>query len=413
MDRAKFTHYVQGFCAKLGSATPTISETILLAMPAYSERFSDDSLRNIAYWSARVGFRDEQMTPESIEEIIRLFKIPEKRPAPITRLLIPNNETIVRRMDSLARLLSLDQKLSPCVSVMLWHGEMIIASNRKPTAEAKVLADFLSNKAAILQEFLTKKLVELQGDDCRLKPETVLQIISVIDQLLANGSADYSICDQNATSPRTSNLFERLLQDLCKVSVYYLKGRKNCSAAAAGVPPRLLDEGFDASELEALTNPRVVLLVGHPDEHAEQLLVHYYDEGVVLKDKARIESAIPLGITKLCCWGCAEFLDQREEFKVRGTHKGAYKLTLVGHASPSVPKRAEKPETKGSLVHEDSDSEVDVYSTRESKLAVARQKAQRIVLEERRLRLTAASDRSIDRDLASVADTHSGVSPKM
>ncbi len=245
--------------------------------------------------------------------------------SPVDERTITNDERQLRRMDSLSRLLSLKTSLSACAAVTIdtsekpqliiamnvgtkdTQAEIIMAIKQKLTIINDVVHKFSSKIDLIPADELEKLAKEhLVGplfacNGCGVDPITLLQ---------AATKFMHALCiDTDTFTPKQKDAFlldAPVVILLPKIGTNGIKIQKHYRQ----------DTGWVDEDIDLAIAPKKVSCIDKI--HAEQLIVHYQ---VNLLKK---EPAGTIGITKLCCATCSEFLQNYPDFIVRGSHGQAY-----------------------------------------------------------------------------------------
>ncbi len=249
------------------------------------------------------------------------------------------NERLVRRMDSLARLLSLQSKTSVCTAVTMHGGQLFIGANVSGDTLQADMVDAFKSRVQVLRQFIN----ELNREEIALdNPNLGYKIEQCVHQLVAFGG--------------TSKPMPMLKQALFKVvdalrnrritpgSVNYFSPAERHALLTSENLTILLAEGkrykkekvpnyFVAYQFAGLSGEPQLLkhLVSQAlqrlivkDFHAEQLIVYYFQKRLGLDLNAADAEKIRIGITKLCCETCGSTLSQFARISVRGTHHVRY-----------------------------------------------------------------------------------------
>lgn len=248
-----------------------------------------------------------------------------------------DTDTLLRRMDALARLLTVNSRYSTCLSLTIHENALWVSLNRDKEEPFDDVLKLIHQRVDFL-----KKAVATHKDEAY---ETLWKTIvpDLVTELNKIGGSNIPA--------------ENLEQDLAKL--IYSHGSK-CS--------RLSEEQKKAF---VLNDRKVIFLHAQRDEentqimgikitefassepgrslfyrlplaaskqlllrqfHAEQLLIHYFRESGRLNS----EEPVRLGITKLCCNTCHEFLHHAPGVLKRGTHGLAYEGTFNLHTGKPV-----------------------------------------------------------------------------
>ncbi len=223
----------------------------------------------------------------------------------------------LRRIDSLARIFSLKASLSVCTAASLVDGALCIATNVSKQGQQQEIIAALKAKQAILTSFLNDakgsedasrfidknaqplyKKLHAEGGASVGKP-TIVQAIKKLSHAVIVDTTTLTEQDKSTLLSPTSGLF--ILPSIEEGQAFALVD----GAMKKSVPLNISAE-----------NTRV------KDLHAEQLLIN------VLKTvKSADVDELAVGITKLCCHTCFEYV-QEHGVIVRGQHGQAYPNTI-------------------------------------------------------------------------------------
>lgn len=224
-----------------------------------------------------------------------------------------NEKRKLRRMDSLARLLSLSSQHSVCTAVAIIQDQLIIAANVRDKQNQSAISDalrerlkqlrsvFLSFPEDFKEKYGSTWKTQLSGNE--LKESLHSHFESITQKYGIHVSEDefkqalYKLADALLIDDYTFSLEEKNA----------LLDKRPIILAPAAILRKL-----------SQNNPSVPFSVHHL--HAEQL-IWYYNKQVNLKSK----SPIYIGISKLCCGTCSDlFVQPNSPYIVSGTHNQRY-----------------------------------------------------------------------------------------
>lgn len=320
---------------------------------------------------------DMELAGEYSKEKIKLFithhEAIELLPLPERHSL--DKSVALRRMDSLSRLLALETKYTPCVSVTFYNGELVISSNAPnlDIISAELLTDHLVKKMALIQEFIRQLL---DGVELGSNPEVTKITFSAQAQLLAAATIAQITDPKNGgigdVLPSTPSARRRKTASL-HLENALLKLGQHCllSVLTNG------KQGFTLLELNALLADRATIVLpnvevlGKKQLHAEQAILYYLREYTDF-DSEEDTVIAHIGISKLCCQACHDVLNKEERIGIRGTHGMSFpnvydidsddlhasRLTRMGaDLCPS------DSESECSFVDEDDDEEIPSFAS--------------------------------------------------
>lgn len=293
-----------------------------------------------------IGYSDESLVEKVIPQLALLEQSGEKitskeivkrikelvPPPPKPQALVVNNETTLRRYDSLARLLCPNEKVSACVAVSSYEGQWIISSNASAQKSESELISLLDKRLGIIRGFINTLVNDVNPDDSQeksLRGDDTSIVFSTKTRLLAKDVIETLMKEENGgfTSPmpipakrakgRGTNI-EHLTNALLKVAQHCLLGLHTKG-----------DKGFSLSEIDGLLNDEATIILPHIEKldnqrlHAEQAILAYLNAKVDVF-KAEEGSIINVGISKLCCQTCQYVLSQGQFIAFRGGHGMAF-----------------------------------------------------------------------------------------
>lgn len=226
-----------------------------------------------------------------------------------------------RRMDSLARLLTVDNSITPCIAVAFYEGKLIVASNSPKEKTKEELEEYILQKMAIIRTFLTElaKDVTIEPDKIDV---TKIQF-SMRARLLAHRAIRHLIAQDCGglgdllppqADRRRFNIEEHLKNALFKVGQAYL-----LSLYTDG------KKGLSREDAQALSTTPITIVIPKGTElkqelHAEQAILYYLRNFTEFEKKPTV-NRINIGISKLCCQACHTVLSRRaDKIAYRGSH---------------------------------------------------------------------------------------------
>lgn len=273
---------------------------------------------------------DWELSGEFSKDKLKRFidEHPEIRKLPLPMRHAVDKTPDQRRMDSLARLLSVDNKYTPCVAMAFYQGELIVSSNSPNPRELmreSALADCLARKMGLIQNFLIKmtqniavgsqpdiKEIQFSSRTRILATETILQITHPQN----GGVGDVVPSNKEARHKQRGSVHLHLENALLKLARHcllgiYTKGKKGFSLAE-------LDALLKADTLTVVMPNTEVLQKGNM--HAEQAIL-YYLQNYTDYNEAPLAERLNIGISKLCCQACHAVLSRQEDkISYRGSH---------------------------------------------------------------------------------------------
>ncbi len=283
------------------------------------------------------------------------------------------HERNVRRMDSLARILSLSSRLSVCSAVTFYHGKLLIAANLGKENDRDKVINALKNRFEILCQFIAK-----------MKDAKVSEMTQVVDtfynELISEGG---------------SNLQKELMvQAMCKFAHAIYKDSETFTddfrdvftgfdesryliilpaTSLSGEPALKITNYVDLSQNYVLTEQpackNISLL------HAEQLIAWYIfeinAESQETLDLFKEEAInLPLGITKLSCKTCQHNLSALP-FDIRGTHHQSYP-DVLGLFTRSAEPRDPEQQLKAAVTFAERSNPGTIFDSQSSVTSLAK-----------------------------------------
>jgi hypothetical protein len=252
-----------------------------------------------------------------------------------------SQERLLRRMDSLARLLSISSAASVCTAVTIYDGELYIGSNVSGEIPQADMVDTFGAKLCILKEFIqqikeadlamtddaltdaiqycVQRLIETGGS---LGNESVLKqaLFKFIDTVRARNSIDGHTSRNHFSSVEVDAILSPTRVTVLLPYGRTKKNRKSAESNCMGVHIR----NASGNNITKYPFPEQLQHLVVKDFHAEQLIATYLtnEKGVDLEDTSA--EKIRIGLTKLCCRTCFDTLSHFPRLELRGTHNVSY-----------------------------------------------------------------------------------------
>lgn len=248
--------------------------------------------------------------------------------SPVDKRIISSDERRLRRMDSIAKLLTLSQEKSVCTAVAFdpspSRGLIIAANVTKQGLQADIFKE-LQAKLNVIHQTIMK--ISLLDNDMNTPENLDALGRQMLEELLACGlnaipwehshqaavKLIHAICfDDETFTPIEKKAFMRIAQ-----STLLLPNRGKDSMMINVLEINSQDE-WEETRIEL---PNIRIHVSITDLHAEQLIAHF----VFIKQAQQLNEDAPLmiGISKLCCETCFNHLS-RYPVSIRGNHGQAY-----------------------------------------------------------------------------------------
>ncbi|NDH09218.1 MAG: hypothetical protein EBY16_06310 [Gammaproteobacteria bacterium] len=252
-----------------------------------------------------------------------------------------------RIMDSLARLLTLDERITPCVAVTIYEGQLIVASNSSLT-DPLIVQGILQAKMGIIRDFLksVRDSTPVDYDDLKKSAAEAIGKLKVISGLGNLTPKDTKRCHLKRRKSST-----HLINALVKISAHFLLGHLTNG-----------HEGFNNEQLKALLSEDILILTSAPKNdlimHAEQailLALTTNEKFVSFKDAP--DKSVGFGISKLCCESCRKSLNEYKMVTYRGAHGRFFPRVL--NINTNEESLGESTAHDGALNPSDSESDVD------------------------------------------------------
>jgi G:T/U-mismatch repair DNA glycosylase len=263
-----------------------------------------------------------EFSKETVKKFIQFNTQITVHPSPVRHLL--DNSIRQRRMDSLSRLLSPNNKYTPCVAVVFYKGALIVSSNSpKEEMTDAMLADCFSQKIGLIQDFIHQLIKNIpMGSQPHVKKihfskRTKLLAIDTVLKIIEekNGGVGDVVpaTKENRHKKRQGNV-EHLQNALLKLGKYcllsvYTNGKK----------------GFTVQELSSLLSSAMTIVTPNTEAlkekqlHAEQAILYYLNEYTDF-NKDPLAEKVNIGISKLTCQACHNVLNRVDKVSHRGSH---------------------------------------------------------------------------------------------
>ncbi|MDF1678628.1 MAG: hypothetical protein P1U32_08055 [Legionellaceae bacterium] len=250
-----------------------------------------------------------------------------------------SDERLLRRMDSLARLLSLQSKASVCTAVTIHDGQLFIGANVSGETSQAEMIDVFKARLQILRRFINRLSLEAVTLDSPMMASKIKQCVS--DLVTIGGTSKPLPMLEQALFKLVDALRARKMNP---GSVNYFSASERHALLASDNFTILMAEG-KRHKKEVVSNQLVAYqftrLSSEPqlrkhmvsnelqrlvvkDFHAEQLIALYLQKGLGVDLHAASAAKIRIGITKLCCETCGNTLARFTRIAVRGTHHVSY-----------------------------------------------------------------------------------------
>lgn len=257
----------------------------------------------------------------------------------VDRRMQNDDDRFLRRLDSLARILSLNISNSACVAVALHEGQLFVSSNVGGRVSAEEITQTLIKKIAVLKELV---------DACS---ETEYEGIYHFCQRLENTDRIFALLGSGVS-------VSVMQQSLAKV-IHVLKTNEYTFCAEfqhAFKPDQPVIVITPVKKDESTLSMRVVSYlqqvevtrsmdlpnsndkhIRQKDAHAEQMLHVFVSQTCQPLDATR---PTRVGLSKLCCGVCHEVFNNDPYFMVRGTHNNVYLGTLNVRTGTRAPQNS-------------------------------------------------------------------------
>jgi hypothetical protein len=235
----------------------------------------------------------------------------------------------LRRLDSLSRLLSLNMKLSACVTVCIPPPDepvrIVISSNVANDNSQPHIIEMLTSKWSIIQKFLSEYDRTTTDID-----ELALNLVEELKKTrcYSNDSellrSAYKIIQAVHFDEETFSTRDRLFFTSVHPPIILLPQKNEEKMDMLVV---------DGEKIDNIPLTEVPLNTSVKNIHAEQLMAYYF----LKEKKLKIPTEKPLffGISKLCCDTCFQNLDTTL-ITVRGNHQQSYQ-GVVNLLNPGLP----------------------------------------------------------------------------
>lgn len=296
---------------------------------------------------------DKDSLKNYLGELIEKEKI-SSLSAPIRT--IQDNSQEQRRLDSVARLLSLSDEYTHCVALACIHETLFIAYNKSRQYEEKTLQKLILAKLNTISEFLYSLRPDnithySESIDVTLTAKASYNAINSVQVLLDSGGVGTIISsDPKKRKLKCQTHFEHLYSALLKVGHYYLLGVYTEGR-----------QGFNQAFINAIDGLAIQFIDNAPNNiplHAEQAVVYHYKHNVQGKNGLYESKPIHIGVSKLCCLVCANVLQRDDNFSFRGGH-GIFFPNVATYNGENI--LLDKTVACGDTCPSDSDSDAEDY----------------------------------------------------
>ncbi len=301
---------------------------------------------------------------------------------------------LLRRMDSLARLLSVSSTTSVCTAVTIYNGELYIGSNVSgATPQADMVNTFLL-KLLILKNFIE----QIKKDDLGMTDDALTDAIqNCVQRLIKEGGSlgNESVLQQalfkfvdtirarhSLEGHTSTNYFSRaevnaiLSPRRVTVLLPYGQLQKHRKGSEINSIGAHVADG-SGQEVSKYPLPEQLQHLVVKDFHAEQLIAIYLQNQKDVDLNDALSEKIRIGLTKLCCRTCFDVLRSFQRLELRGTHNVSYSnvadvfsATTCGQVStPNFRETAAKP-SPGDTPLDDINSPSTITGKRRYKIAV-------------------------------------------
>lgn len=225
------------------------------------------------------------------------------------------DDRIVRRMNALARLIKPRNSESACTAVTLVSETLYVSMNNTgPKFDFKSIVEVSMTRLNILLNYPVVKNPNLTYEEFigKFAPDIIKESfhlempLEVLTQDLAK------LVDSLHLKPDEFPELCALLSESLQIIFLYPKNNQEYVV-------------FNAKTLESqnILIDNAPKQINKKDIHAEQILVNYLFE----YNKLPSDQIVRLGVSKLCCGTCIEFLTHYPQVQVQGTHGKKYENT--------------------------------------------------------------------------------------
>jgi len=324
----------------------------------------DYIIPQLVHWEIHGGF-----SKENLEKFITECQGIHLLPDPVRHET--DKTDAQRRIDSLARLISIDVKYTACVAVACYDGQLIVSANESKIETEEFIEACFAKKIDIIRGFLAKLANDIPAE--RSRSDIIKIEFSTLARMYAYRASHDLIKEDNGgvgqilpskLHRRHGRIEKHLENALLKLGKSYLlslytNGQQGLSISEA--------QALSSAPFRMVSAKRCGLELGTQELHAEQAIAQYLRQHPDFKTKEPL-SKVNIGISKLCCNACYDvFKKDALRFSVRGNHGMTYRNVHdidTGTVSTC-------PETK--LCKEaspsDSESDCDFYSDHEAEKA--------------------------------------------
>ena len=282
-----------------------------------------------------------------------------RRDPPLLQDKSINTSKTQRRYDALAKLLSVNNKTSPCVAVTMFNKRLVISANPpKPVASKDDIILFLQKKIEILREFLTyfpidettpKKTQIINHAQYSINELVSRQCGGIAGALVNNEGLE----PQAKYAPTHAKTINSLVRSLLKLRVDFLT-----------------DKGQIKDLCDAIFLPFLFVKGNKFGEHAEQLIIKHLFS---LAPAEVPQVVIHIGINKQCCYDCAMVMNEfSSQVSVRGYTLNKFP-GVIRRNECVIDRNTANFSEKSSPSHPDSASEPEFDENLEDEFATLRQ----------------------------------------
>lgn len=262
-------------------------------------------------------------------------------------------------MDSLARLLAVHGRLTPCITIAIHAGQFYVAYNNPPSHEIESeLQQVIQKKIARLRSFLAEFIQVTPEGQLLFQASHVTQeqindkIRCCVKRFICEDEVSASLLPMpEKRAVGRKNLNQHLQNVLLKILA-------SCLPMQSGDDKKHV---WPAETIIALMRADLIFVNQSiqfsldASLHAEQVMRHYL---LPLKETLKPGEKIVFGMSKLCCCACDNALRRSSWISYRGAH-GVFFPNVADLESRSI-YVGENTKWTNYLCAPDSDSEVDV-----------------------------------------------------
>lgn len=260
--------------------------------------------------------------------------------APVDHRKYDDNGQLIRRFDSLARLFSLNNKLSVCTAASFYNNKLMISLNLNHTKDSDQVIDLIYERFRIICVFISK----MQDEELftiRREAEKIVDVLSGIGGATLNRKVmlqaliklTYSITIDDTLF---NDEFKAVFRDPEALNLQIMLPVLDQSTEKASI--RIIHAN-GTEEHHHLLPPKKCSSIRYL--HAEQLIGWYVF--ILNKDSEATQAlsqdnTLNIGVSKLCCTTCKDNLAPLA-ITVRGTHSQTY-AKVVNIIDPSITPQA-------------------------------------------------------------------------